>query len=252
MMPVARTDGRRARWDNHNQERRQGILDAAIAVVEDGEPGAEVHVQQIAERAGLSRTVVYRHFDDRADLDRAVQTEILDGLWAQLLPAVSLDGTIPEIVERVVSTYVGWAVAHPALHRLAEQDTPGAGSSPLQQGLVRIADQVCGLILLAVDTLGIEVSRDEREALDPLVFGLVGAVFGIVRRWMAKPERTPAAEVMVELTTRSVWLLLHGHALALGLELDPDVPVEELLASQEDGQEHGQQDDHDHPHEVTT
>ncbi len=70
-------DGRQARWDKHNQARRQAILDAALAVVEAGAPGAEFHVQQIADRAGLSRTVVYRHFADRADLDQAVQTEML-------------------------------------------------------------------------------------------------------------------------------------------------------------------------------
>ena len=72
-------DGRQARWDKHNQERRQVILDAAIAVVEAGEPGAEFHVQQIADRAGLSRTVVYRHFADRADLDQAIQAEMSRG-----------------------------------------------------------------------------------------------------------------------------------------------------------------------------
>lgn len=237
MPGAARTDGRQARWDRHNEQRRQAILDAAIAVVEEGEPGAEVHVQQIAERAGLNRSVVYRHFEDRADLDRAVQTEILETLWTRLLPAVTLDGTIPEIVERIVSIYVGWAVAHPALHRLAEHELPGDGAGPLQQGIERIADQVSALILVAVDALELEVTDDERAAIDPLVFGLVGAVFGIVRRWMSKIERTPPADVLVELTTRSVWLLLQGHALTLGLEIDPDVPVEELLASQASAQE---------------
>ncbi|MEV7431324.1 MULTISPECIES: TetR/AcrR family transcriptional regulator [unclassified Nocardioides] len=224
-----RPDGRQARWDRHNQQRRQQILDAAIAVIEAGEPGAEFHVQQIAERAGLNRTVVYRHFADRSDLDRAVQVEILDGLWAELLPSVTLDGTIPQIVERIVATYVGWAVAHPALHRVAEQEADVTG--PLQQGLERIAGQVCELITTAVELLGLEVSEDERAAIDPLVFGLVGAVFGAVRRWVARPERVPAAPKMVELVTRSVWFTLEGHGRALGIELDPRQPVEELLAA---------------------
>ena len=202
-------------------------------MVEDHEPGAEIHVQQIAERAGLSRTVVYRHFQDRADLDRAVQTELLEGLWSQLLPCVTLDGTIPQIIERIVSTYVGWAVAHPALHKLAELDTSRDGTGPLQQGIERIAEQVALLIVTAVDALRVEVTDEERAAIDPLVFGLVGAVFGAVRRWMSKPERLPPAEVLVELTTRSVWHILRGHAETLGVELLPDQPVEELLAAHE-------------------
>lgn len=224
----ARPDGRQARWDRHNQERRQQILDAAIAVIEAGEPGAELHVQQIADRAGLSRTVVYRYFSDRGDLDRAVRAEILDGLWAQLLPSVTLDGTIPQIVERIVASYVGWAVAHPALHRVAEGS--GDGDGALQQGLAHIAAQVCELITTAVEILDLEITDEERAAIDPLVFGLVGAVFGAVRRWMAREERLPAAPKLVELVTRSVWFILEGHGRALGIELDPAQPVEEMLA----------------------
>jgi AcrR family transcriptional regulator len=223
-------DGRQARWDQHNATRRQHILDAAIEVIEAGEPGAEVHVQQIAATAGLSRTVIYRHFNDRADLDRAVQAEILEGLSSLLLPAVSLDGTIPGIVERIVSTYVGWAISHPALHRLAEQDTSVDGTGPLQQGIERIVDQVSQLVVVALDLLEVKLTEDEQAAIDPLVFGLVGAVFGTVSRWMSKPERTPPAPVLVQLATSSVWHILHGHALDLGVTLDPGVPVEDLLA----------------------
>jgi AcrR family transcriptional regulator len=224
-------DGRQVRWDRHNQERRSTILAAAIGVVEASEPGAEVHVQQIAERAGLSRTVVYRHFTDRADLDRAVQAEILDGLWAELLPAVTLDGTIIEIIERVVSTYVGWAVAHPALHRLAERDSSGDGGGPLQQGLERIAGQVVDLITTATQLLELDLDDDQRAGLDPLVFAIVGAVFSAVRRWMSLPARTPAAPVLVGLVTQTVWHILDGHARSLGVVLDPHRPVQELFAA---------------------
>lgn len=231
--PGKAPDGRQARWDEHNQTRRQQIIDAAVEVIEAGEPGAEVHVQQIAQRAGLSRTVIYRHFDDRGDLDRAVQVDILDGLWARLLPAVSLDGTVPHIIERVVSTYVGWAVDHPALHKLAEQDVSADGTGPLAQGIERIARQVSELITVALDLLDAKATDDERAAIDPLVFGLVGAVFGAVRRWMSMPVREPAAPVVIQLVTRSVWHLLNGHAADLGITLDPDQPVEDLLRLEE-------------------
>lgn len=224
-------DGRQVRWDRHNQERRSTILAAAIAVVEAGEPGAEVHVQQIAERAGLSRTVVYRHFADRADLDRAVQAEILDGLWGELIPAVTLEGTVTEIIERVVSTYVGWAVAHPALHRLAEQDPAAGGTGPLQEGLERIAGRVVDLIATATELLELDLDDDQRAGLDPLVFAIVGAVFSAVRRWMSLPVRKPAAPVLVGLVTQTVWHILDGHARGLGVVLDPHQPVQELFAA---------------------
>ncbi len=227
-----RPDGRQLRWDKHNQVRRQTILDAAIAVLEETEPGEDIHVQQIAQRAGLSRTVVYRHFTDRADLDQGVQTAILEMLAGELLPEVTLAGTIDEIIQRIVGTYVRWTVAHPSLHRFAEHDVPGAaGSSALEVAVVQIAAQVEEIISVGAEQLGAPLSDDDAAALDPLVFGLVGAVFGATRRWLSRPERRPEPETFVRLVSDSVWHIIDGHARRLGIELDPDVSVEALFAN---------------------
>ena len=222
------TDGRQARWDRHNQQRRQQILDAAIAVVEADEPGAEFHVQQIADQAGLNRTVVYRHFSDRADLDRAIQDEILLRLTALLLPQVSLDGTVNEIIHRIVSTYVDWAVEHPALHRLAEYDSTG-GPGPLHNGIHQIAGVLVEILETVIATLEVKLDDGESAAIDPLAYALVGAVFGAVRRWASREKREPSATQLSDILSRSVWHLLDGHARRLGLDLDPDVPIDQLL-----------------------
>ena len=225
-----RPDGRQLRWDKHNQVRRQTILDAAIAVLEETEPGEDIHVQQIAQRAGLSRTVVYRHFTDRADLDQGVQTAILEMLAGELLPEVTLAGTIDEIIQRIVGTYVHWTVTHPSLHRFAEHDVPGtSGSSALEVAVVQIAAQVEELISIGAEQLGAPLSDDDAAALDPLVFGLVGAVFGATRRWLTRVERKPEPEMFVRLVSDSVWHIIDGHARRLGIELDPHVSVEALF-----------------------
>lgn len=228
----SRPDGRQLRWDKHNQARRQTILDAAIAVLEATEPGEEIHVQQIAERAGLSRTVVYRHFADRADLDHAVQGAVLEMLAGELLPAVTLDGTIEEIIRRIVGTYVRWTVDHPSLHRFAEHHVPGAaGASALEVAVVQIAAQVEELISVGAEQLGVTLDDDDSAALDPLVFGLVGAVFSATRRWLARDDRRPEPEAFVRLVSDSVWHIIDGHARRLGLELDPHISVEALFAA---------------------
>ena len=223
-----RTDGRQSRWERHNRDRRRHLIEAAIAEVESAPPGADVHVQQIAERAGVGRTVVYRHFDDRADLDRAVTTEIVDRLANTLVDAVTLEGTVPDIVRRVVGIYVQWATEHPPLHHLVIQGG-GSGGSPLEEGMGRIAGQVHELLVYAVEVLGLELSDDERAALDYLAFGLVGAVFGAVRRWADAGPQRPSAEVLIDLVADSVWFLISGHAAQLGLQLDRDQPVDDVL-----------------------
>jgi AcrR family transcriptional regulator len=232
---VGKKDGRQLRWDSHNQARRQHILDAAVAVLEGADPGAEVHVQQIADRAGLSRTVVYRHFADRADLDAAVQGRALELMRAQLVPALSFEGTPVDIIRRIVAAYVGWASEHPALHAFAQQDPRGAGPGQMEQAIRQIAGQIEDLINVGVEVLHVRLDEDEVAALDPLVFGLVGAVFNATHRWLGREEQRPGRERFVELLTEAVWQQIAGMAAARGVELAPDVPVEQLLDSALDG-----------------
>lgn len=222
---MGQQDGRQARWDKHNEQRRAQILDAALEVIAAGEPGDEFHVQQIAASAGLNRTVVYRHFDDRADLDRAIRARILDDLTAGLIPEVSLDGTVNQIIRRIIASYVDWVVEHPAAHAFASQDLSG----PLEQGTDQIASAVTEILQLAIALLGAELDEAEQALVDPLAHGLVGAVFGAVRRWVARDVRAPEARALVDLLSQSVWNLLDGHARRLGLTIDPDVPLLELL-----------------------
>jgi AcrR family transcriptional regulator len=232
---AGKTDGRQLRWDSHNQARREHILDAAIGVLVDAEPGAEVHVQQIADRAGLSRTVVYRHFSDRADLDAAVQGRALELLRAELVPALSFEGTPVDIIRRIVSAYVGWASEHPSLHEYAQQDAHGQASGQMERAIQQIAGQIEDLINVGVEVLHVRLDDDEVAALDPLVFGLVGAVFSATRRWLSRAERRPDRDRFVELVTESVWLQIAGMAAGRGVELAPDVPVEALLEAAFDG-----------------
>ncbi len=228
-------DGRQLRWDSHNAARREHIIDAAISVLEASEPRAEVHVQQIADRAGLSRTVVYRHFADRADLDAAVQGRALELLRAVLVPALSFEGTPVEIIRRIVAAYVGWASEHPALHEFAQQDPRGPGVGQMEQAVQQIAGQIEDLITVGVEVLQVPLGEEELAALDPLVFGLVGGVFTSTRRWLGRPEQKPDREKFVELVTEAVWLQIAGMAAARGVELDPGVPVEALLEAAFDG-----------------
>jgi AcrR family transcriptional regulator len=222
-------DGRQARWRQHNRERRQRIIQAAIEVIEESGPGAEVHVHQIAERAGLSRSVLYRHFEDRADLDRAVQEAVVADIASRLIPSMNLQGTGPEIVERIVRTYVAWAAAHPALHRAADHETDDL-SGPLERGLEEIASHVATVIGAAILALGAEPTDEEAATLDPLVYGLVGAVFGSVRRWLNRPERVLSEEGLTRLVSNSVWYVIAGHAAEMGINLGPDQRLDELAA----------------------
>jgi AcrR family transcriptional regulator len=225
-------DGRRLRWLAHNQARRRVIIAAAIRVLERSEPGEDIQVQLIAEEAGLARTVLYRHFHDRVDLDRAVQQKICRDLGKVLLPALSFDGEPVVIIRRMVEKMVHWATEHPTLFWFVELELPGPGPHPLAVAIEAVAEQIELVMNAVVDYYGIELTADDRAGLDPWVFGLIGQVFFSIRRWMSRLEVTPTANGLVKMLAETIWLQIYGMARARDIEV-PDMPLGELLKVRE-------------------
>src|SRR5215218_5190867 len=83
------------------QARREQLLDAAKAVVADhGFHG--VSIEAVARGAGITRPIVYRHFDDLAALlDALVERETLRAL-------VQLSEVLPADVTDLVAAFDGY------------------------------------------------------------------------------------------------------------------------------------------------
>jgi AcrR family transcriptional regulator len=227
-MAIAKPDGRQVRWQEHNEQRRQLIVDAAIAVLQRQSPGDEMQVQAVADEAGLSRTVIYRHFEDRADLDRAVQRKICDRIGLVLLSALTIDGTPEQIIANVVEGFVRWTVEQPTLFWFADRDLADWGPSPIAEAMEQIAAGVEDIINVVVAALGAHLNENDIAGLEPWVFAMIGGVFAGVRRWLGRPERVPGVDEFIAMMAEVVWVQINGMALSRGINL-PDLPVAELL-----------------------
>lgn len=227
------TDGRKRRWQEHNAARRQGIIDAALVVLQrDIATGDELSVQQIADEASVHRTVLYRYFEDRTDLDLAIQREICTRAAEPLLASITLEGTPRQIVHRIIDAYVTWAVSNIALLRFAEREVAGAPSKPLDDAINLFAEQIELVIGAFMEILEADVSQDDRDSLTPWVFLLVGGGMAAVRSWTSREELRPSVGAFTTLLADVTWLQVEGLARTRSIDV-PDLPVEQILNMKE-------------------
>ncbi len=99
--------------------RREQIVDAAARVLEGHDP-AEVTFEAIADEAGVSRALVYKHFGDRGGLLAAVYMRNVERLGDELRAAVEDLRDPSELVREFVRCYLRFAFSNSATWRLLQ------------------------------------------------------------------------------------------------------------------------------------
>ncbi|CAM3006628.1 TetR/AcrR family transcriptional regulator [Prescottella defluvii] len=218
------TDGRATRWDDHKVQRRDRILEAALAAIESA--GPDVGVQQICERAQVPRSVVYRIFADRGDLDEQIRIRIVDVMMADLTPALTPHGTVRETIELAVDTYVKWIVEHPRLHAFLSKGSPSrrtVGSRVVTGTKTAIGVQLGALLAGILDRRG-----QASDLAESLAFALVGLVDATVNRWLSQSEQTVSSDELAQFLATSIWSVLEGNLHRMGIAVELSTPISEL------------------------
>lgn len=216
-------DGRDRRWDDHRQARREQLISSAIALID--REGGDVGVAAIAAEAGIPRSVVYKLFRDRDDLDEQIRLQIVADITSTLVPLLVPSGTIREMVRRGAETYVGWIGDHPHLHRFLGTGSgtrPTHGWKAIRGGKESFAHRLEAQIeALLPHVLGGRTLPD--GAAENLAYALVGLTDSVVNRWLAT-SRTSADEVSRFLADAACAVIQSTARLA-GAELDVDQVV---------------------------
>lgn len=208
-------DGRRVRWNDHRAQRRASFVEAGAAAIDEWGPAASA--EQIADSAGVSRTVLYRYFRDREDLRKAIADHLVQAIVDSVLPKLDIgpQSTPREIITAAIEVIVGWLDEHPNLYRFLRGRRDGA----LDSVETTLADSIAALLKMLMMFFGIE-----GEEAEPGAYGIVGLVEATGGWWLDHRELM-SRERVTDLISGGVWHLLDGTARAHGIVLNYDDPL---------------------------
>ena len=178
--------------------RRAAMVRAAMDAVRTHGPG--VSVAEIAAAAGITKPVLYRHFADRADLQRAVGKEAAALLMARIAPTLSAAGDPRAGVRAIIDAFLGGIEDEPELWRFVVhhpvERAPGA--EIVDDARAEIAAVLTGVLTERLRAAGREIDRAAVWAQ-----GLVGMVQSAGDWWL---DRRPMARAaLADHLTAIIW-----------------------------------------------
>jgi AcrR family transcriptional regulator len=214
-------DGRSTRWDPHRRERRARIIDAAIQAIE--EHGPDVLTAQIAEKAGVPRTHVYRHFEGKPALDLAVSTHVAVEIARHIRAAFAEASSTLDLIRDAIDRHLAWVDEHPNLYRFlalnayAIKSHEGRPADAKAAFAAEITDITAGYMrALSMDT----------EPAERMIVGVVGLVDATASWWIDR--RQPGRDTVAAELTDQVWLIIERAGARLGVTLDPNAALPKI------------------------
>jgi AcrR family transcriptional regulator len=183
--------------------RRRQLLDAATEVfVARGYHAAAM--DEIAERAGVSKPVLYQHFPGKQDLYLALLDESVDLLVEAVTGAVRSTNDNRQRVNATFAAYFGYVAEHKGTFKLVfESDF---SSDPAVRARLEEATRVCADLIS-------QVIRDDAGLADDeaylLAIGMLGMAQVSARYWLSTLDTIPQ-EAAEQLVARLAWRGISG------------------------------------------
>ncbi|HSZ39543.1 MAG TPA: TetR/AcrR family transcriptional regulator [Trebonia sp.] len=183
--------------------RRRQLLDAAMEVfVARGYHAAAM--DEIAERAGVSKPVLYQHFPGKQDLYLALLDESVEALIEAVRSALQSTTDNRQRVNATFAAYYEFVAEHRGTFRLVfESDLT---SEPAVRERIDLADRACADLISQVIKEDAGLADDEAHLLS---ISLVGMAQVSARYWLSTLGSIPrdAAE---QLVARLAWRGISG------------------------------------------
>ncbi len=201
------TDGRATRWAEHRQTRRTELVEDTLRAIR--RHGAGVGMEEIAAQAATSKTVIYRHFGDRAGLYAAVVDAVHSFILHDLSAALELTDAddLALLAHDLANAYLTLVERDPEIYRFL-LNAPATTS----------VDPYGGLPELIGTRVGVAIAEHlRRQGQDPACavtwgHGLVGFIRAAADSWMATEPRVPRITVLAQIKAFFTPALANGLA----------------------------------------
>jgi AcrR family transcriptional regulator len=169
-------------------DRREELLDTALELVASGDVES-VSVESVADRAGVSRSLVYKHFANRTE----ILTALFERETARLHDKLAADVTAARSMEEKYR-----ALCHGSLEAAKERGQifdglrSAAGMNKQLRKVQRDRDRETSSVYVRLAEREIGATRDVAEPVTAL---LLGAITPMLNLWHARPTEAYAAEL---------------------------------------------------------
>jgi AcrR family transcriptional regulator len=184
-------------------ERRRQLLDAALEVfVSQGYHAAAM--DEIAERAGVSKPVLYQHFPGKLELYLALLDESVDTLVETVRDALRSNADPKQRVAATFGAYFEYVGGQGQAYRLVfESDL---SNEPAVRDRLDLVQRQCAEMVSRTVKQDAGISDDEAHLLS---VGMVGMAQVAARYWLSARDHIPR-EAAEQLVARLAWRGISG------------------------------------------
>jgi AcrR family transcriptional regulator len=184
-------------------ERRRQLLDAALEVfVSQGYHAAAM--DEIAERAGVSKPVLYQHFPGKLELYLALLDESVDALVETVRDALRSNADPKQRVAATFGAYFEYVGGQGQAYRLIfESDL---SNEPAVRDRLDLVQRQCAEMVSRAVKQDAGISDDEAHLLS---VGMVGMAQVTARYWLSARDHIPR-EAAEQLVARLAWRGISG------------------------------------------
>jgi AcrR family transcriptional regulator len=184
-------------------ERRRQLLDAALEVfVSQGYHAAAM--DEIAERAGVSKPVLYQHFPGKLELYLALLDESVDTLVETVRDALRSNADPKQRVAATFGAYFEYVGGQGRAYRLVfESDL---SNEPAVRDRLDLVQRQCAEMVSQAVKQDAGISDDEAHLLS---VGMVGMAQVTARYWLSARDHIPR-EAAEQLVARLAWRGISG------------------------------------------